>query len=283
MVQGSTIYMGNTQVVKSYIGSQQVDYYPQRFDSGQFAVRADPFSASLFLAMPYQLATNLGMTNFYDDISATIKGTGSNYKLVPSGSGTINASGSPVNSGSYNFGTDGYSTSMYIGGTLNVAGQNAGVVKDTYTTFGTQNFVIEAWVKIPDVNVLYSTHVFGNPSGDQILCDYSENSASPRFYINGGGSFGSPTGTQSNVWYHLAFARSGGTARIYFNGTQVYSFSNSAAINASPDGYWSLMGINQANYAPVPAYFNDFRLYIGTDKGYVGSSITPPPSMIYKV
>jgi hypothetical protein len=285
MVQGSTIYIGNTSVVKSYLGSQQVDYYPQRFDSGQFAVRSDPYSASLYLAMPYQLATNLGMTNFYDDISATIKGTGTNYQLVPSGSGTLNSSGTPVSSGSYSFSNDGYSTSLYLAATLGSTAKNAGVITTGYTNFGTQPFVIETWIKVPDVSALYSSHVFGNPSGDQLLCDYSENANTPRFYINGNGGFVvSPTNPFKNgVWYHLAFVRNGGSNRIYLDGTQIYSFSYAGSVANTPDGFWSILGINDSSYAEVPTYYQDFRLYIGTDKGYNGTTITPPPSMIYKL
>jgi hypothetical protein len=286
MEYGSKIYLGNTEIIKSYIGSQQVDLYPQKGagTATQYAVRTDPYAANLKLAMPYQLATNLGMNNFYDDISAVIKGSGTNYKLVPSGSGTFNNSGTPVNSGSYNFASDGYATSMLLGGTLNVASQNAGVVTDTFTAFGTQNFVIETWVNIIDNNVLYQTHIFGNQSGDQILCDYATATLKNRFYINGsGGAASGQNIAQSGVWYHYAYVRSGSTNSIYFAGTRVFQFTNGSSIAASPVGYWDILGINIPAYAAVPAYFNDFRLYVGTDKGYVGSTITPPASMIYAI
>jgi hypothetical protein len=33
-------------------------------------------------------------------------------------------------------------------------------------------------------------------------------------------------------------------------------------------------------YSGSQVFFNDYRIYNGTDKGYVGSTITPPPSMV---
>lgn len=285
MEYGSKIYLGNTEIVKSYIGSQQVDVFPQKLaaTTTQYAVRSDAYASYIKLAMPYQLATNLGMGNFYDDISSVIRGSGTNYQLVPSGSGTFNNSGSPVSSGSYSFASDGYTTSMLLGGTLNVSSQNAGVVTDTFTSFGTQNFVIEAWVNIINNSVVYATHIFGNQSGDQLLCDYSTYALNNRFYINGSGGASGQNVAQNGVWYHYAFVRSGSTNSVYFAGTRVFQFSNGASINNAPNGYWDILGINLPPYAAVPAYFNDFRLYIGTDKGYSGTSITPPPSMIYAI
>lgn len=276
MVTGNKIYMGSTEIVKSYLGTTQVDYYPQSKGTN-WVVRTDAYSSSLVLAMPMQLASNLGMTNYYDDISATIKGTGSNYKLVPTGSGIL------TTTGSVKFPSDGYQTALYIG--YNSAGVDAqvlGTITTTAANFGSSDFVIECFINLPSTSIggLYNSNVFGQNSGDYLLADTSTFGSSIRFYKNGGGGPVSVTQT-ANQWVHVAYVRSGNNFYSYWNGTRYGNFSAAGAVNNSPDGFWRILGYAESSYECVPKLVQDFRLYIGTDKGYTGATITAPQSMIY--
>jgi hypothetical protein len=281
MQYGSKTYLGNTEIVKSYIGSQQVDIFPQKNTSAgtQYAVRTDPQSTYLTLAMPMQLATNLGMSNYYDDISGIIRGEGSggNISLVPTGSNNFTTS-SVASYGGTSWATYGYQTSGY-GGLLS----NYGAPTTTQTNFGSSNFVIEAYVLFPELDGAYHSTVFGQLSGDYLLADCSLYSPYyVRFYSGGSGQPYQNTWT-ANTWNHVAYVRSGNTYSVYVNGTRKGTFNRNGAVPNSPDGFWRLLGYADNSNSSLPKLTQDFRLYIGTDKGYTGTTITPPPSIIYAI
>lgn len=245
-----------------------------------FAVRSDAYASYVVLACPGTLATNLGMTNYYDDISSQIRGTGNNVPLTPSGSsgGQIWASGSVVSSGSVNFATNsGYATSVYTSGS-----QNAGYLPSGVLSLTNQNFVIEYWIN-------YSTPFSMPPYNKGISApgnfpnyfDFAGFFPRYRFGYNDNYFFFNQSQTQ-NVWYHVAFVRSGTSVYLYINGTKHASVLTigTTSINASA---YHLMGINSGTTNDgAGSRYNDLRISVGTDRGYTGSTITVPNSIIYK-
>ena len=83
-----------------------------------------------------------------------------------------------------------------------------------------------------------------------------------------------------NSWVHVAWVRSGNNKYFYYNGTRY--LNNTAAIgsiDANTGFIRILRGENVDNDGTAGAV-QDFRVYIGTDKGYTGSTITTPSSIV---
>jgi len=276
--QTTAIYLGDKLIQTAYLQNDLASINPTPQNPYKF--RADAYSAYLGLAMPYTQFSTLGMSNFYSDVHGSIQGT-SNYTLVPTGSGTFTTAGTTtVSSGSYNFQTnDGYSTALDIAGL-----KNAGTITTTYFNPSGSNFVVECWFNLkgtfssPPFNML----IFGETSGDYLLMDYSNVLGQFRFYTNASNTWATTPSwvKNNNVWYHLAFVRSGTNKYIYLNGNKIGSGTYSGAITNPPDGYWRILGNALSNDDGVEKWIQDFKLYGGTDKGYTGATITVPPSIV---
>ena len=281
------VYLGNTYMGSAYLGNTPIVTAAMKSPSSlQF--RNDPYSASLVLAMPYCKFDTLGMTNFYDDVSANIKGVGSNYNLVPTGSGVFSSSGQVMSSGSYDWTSDGYTTSAEMSGSY-----NAGVINTAVASFQGNPFVIETWIKFtgdiyPVIAPPFNQFVFGETSGDYLLADFTGGGGGWRFVSSGppsgGWSFTSTTAYTKNVWYSIVYVRSVGatqTESIYLNGNRIATQTQGTVkiIPDAPEGYWNILGTNGINDSGAHQTL-DFRLYIGTDKGYTGSTITVPQSIV---
>jgi hypothetical protein len=207
--------------------------------------------------------------------SVTIKATGSlaSY-LYPSAS--------VVSSGSYNFATNsGYTTSI-----SQENSQNIGILTNN---IGAQNFVVEFWFN-PRQN-------FGNPpfhmwcfgsdvSGDRLTIQWSN--ATPdtfRFYVNGVQTWTTTpnadqgTSIVNGTWYHVAFVKSGTSVYVYLNGNRIGVGTRAATINTT--SFLQLGGVNSGNNNDgLRKNIQDYRVYIGTDKGYTGTTITVPNSIV---
>lgn len=264
---GQEVVVGNT-----FLGDSPVAY--NVYNEPTYQWRNDPYSASLVLAMPFSQFSTLGMTDYKQDVSALIKGTGSNVSLKVTGSNYFPSS-SVASYSTASWAANGYTTSGYAG--INTL---YGAPTTTTVNFSTSNFVIECWILLPpsSIGANFNSTVFGQTSGDYLLSDISTFGDTIRFYINGAGT-PQAAGWSNNTWYHLAWVRSGNNFYSYVNGTRKHNFTVSGAVNNAPDGFWRLLGYTDSN-STVPKTTQDFRLYIGTDKGYTGATITPPMPMV---
>ena len=248
-----------------------------------YQFRNDPYSASLFLALPGSEFTSLGMTSALQDVSALIKGVGSNVSLIASGSGTLATTSSVLNYSGSNWTDEGYTSALYIGGEQNIGalpwnqltGSNGGA-------FNNSDFVFEMFVAPVAplwANPPYQLHIFGEPSTDAFTLQWSTGTQL-RYYMNAAtrGTF-NLTDTPNN-YYYFAFVRSGTNTYIYVNGTRVATGTFSGAFRSS--NYASILGWVGVNDA-VGKFIQDFRLYIATDKGYTGATITVPSSIVETV
>lgn len=273
---GQRAFLGGQEII---IGNSILGSSPVAFNVGfqdTFQWRNDPYSSSLVLAMPFSLFPTLGMSDYKQDVSALIKGSGTNVSLAVTGSDYFPSS-SVATYSTASWAAEGYTNSGY-------AGRNTlyGAPSTTTVNFSTSNFVIECYVLIPpgSVSANFNSTVFGHNSGDYLLSDFSTFGNSVRFYINGSGTpQSSPWG--ADQWYHIAWVRSGNNFYSYVNGARKHNFTVSGAVSNSPDGFWRLLGYADFN-STVPKTTQDFRLYIGTDKGYTGATITPPMPMVQK-
>jgi hypothetical protein len=138
----------------------------------------------------------------------------------------------------------------------------------TATTFGTQNFTIEAWVN------------FNSATGNQGICDASNqiggSTATGQFFFYKtatGLAFGNHnTGNLltynwspiTGVWYHVAVSRSGTSLKMFINGVEVASVTNSTDFVGS--------GINIGIVA-TPYYFKGYISGLRITKGAVGAAL----------
>jgi hypothetical protein len=241
-----------------------------------FAFRSDPYSANLFLAVPGSEFSTLGMSSPLQDVSALIKGTGSNVSLISTGSGQLYASSSVLNYSGSNWANEGYTTALVTSGQ-----KNLGALPWSQLNMGDTNFVVEMFLApvAPNwANPPFQLHIFGHNGGDSLLLQWST-ANTVRYYMNGSPLNFTLNATLGN-YYHFAFVRSGTTKSIYVNGTRVSTTTQSGDFGT--EGYCSILGENNVNDA-VGKLVQDFRVYIGTDKGYTGATITVPSSIVEKI
>jgi len=282
------IFLGTNEVFAFYDNKWSgINSYETASAVTGFAFRTDAYSASLVIACPYSNFTTLGMTNFYDNCAGAIRtGTFSNgYSLVPTGSNVGSAgpqfypsSSQYVTSGSYNFNAQGYQTALMISGS-----QNAGVIATpaTNANIAGNNFVVEAWFNFkggtfgqPPFNAFF----FGDQGGSECLMDYANATSTFRFFGAGGDDDPATwTPKTNNVWFHVAWVKSSTAKYIYFNGIRI---GNGTGTISNPT-LIKLLGTNTGNdndgYGKL---IQDYRVYVGTDKGYTGATITVPDSIV---
>lgn len=275
------IFLGTDQVFGFYdnkwVGINSYSTAP----AATWQVRTDAYSGSVVIAMPGTLATELGMTNYYSDISAVVKETGNNVSIVPSGSGAdarLWASASVVSSGSSDFASNGYETSAFSSGSQNVGFLPSGVLP-----FSNQNFVIEYWINYGPTGFTQPPYNKGisSPGNSPNVFDFPGFVPRYRVILNDFQYF-FPQSQTLGTWYHVAFVRTGSNLYLYINGTRHSTTFNVGSTNVNASAY-HLMGINSGNTNDgAPSTFNDLRITIGSDRGYTGSTITVPNSIIYK-
>jgi hypothetical protein len=251
-----------------------------------FSFRNDPYSASLFLAVPGSQFSTLGMTSPLQDVSSLIRGTGSNISLISTGSGALYASSSVLNYSGSNWANEGYTTATVTSGQ-----KNLGALTWTMCTgsngigMGNQDYVVEMFLAPVAPNwgagpsAPFQLHIFGQTATDSMALQWSFGTT-VRFYMDGTAlnfTFGNRT---LGTYYYFAFVRSGTNKYMYINGTRVASGTFSGDFDS--EGYNSILGFDGANDS-VGKLVQDFRVYIGTDKGYTGATITVPSSMVQKI
>ena len=244
-----------------------------------YQFRNDIYSSSLYLAIPGSDFSDLGMSNFYDDVSADIRGTGTNFTADPTGSASEFFAETETE-----FSAEDYDTSVYSSdaGTW-------GNLSSTELPFGSNQFVVEGYV--------YMDERFTKPPFWKVALRGAGNTISAelgfpgsgttdlkaRILVNGTQYFSSDTNISYNLnqWYHVAWVRStAGALYFYFDGTQYTMGSTGNSPNS--DTIQIFGGASALNDGAAGAW-NDFRVYIGTDKGYNTSTITPPDSIIEKL
>jgi hypothetical protein len=278
------MFLGDTPIPFYYVGEDQVGLNP--INSLTYIVRNDEFAQYLKLAMPYSLFPSLGMSNYYDNIAAVVSGSGTNLPMVPTGSnvGTappiLQTTSSIVSSGSYNFASNGYSTAVYISGS-----QNAGIVSGSLLDFSSQNWVMECWYNYNEVATgqpPFNMFFFGTVDGASLLLDAPI--VPSTFRVAGSAVTSNPAAPWNktkNVWFHLAYVRSGGNIYVYLNGNKIGTGTASGVITTPANGYWRVLGNSAGNNNDgAGKLIQDYRLYLGTDKNYTGSIIPVPESIV---
>ena len=245
-----------------------------------YSYRTDPYASFLKLAIPGSTFTGL-ITDGFDDVHADIAGTGTNIQYALTGSA------SEVNLDTdVKFGTEGYGTSVFT----QDAGQ-WGTASETELSWGSDNFVIEGYVymderftkppywKVALRHTNYNIDAdFGNPAAGttdmrmRLILDTTETGQTQYF--------SSDFSYNLNQWYHIAWVRSGDTLNMYFDGTRRFSNTPSIGSIDTNGSYHRIMRGENATNDGAAGSWQDYRVYIGTDKGYTGATINVPASIV---
>jgi len=129
------IFLGSTEVIGFY-DNKVIGINPYTEPSTVIQFRNDPYSASLFLAVPGSQFSTLGMSSPLQDVSALIKGVGTNVSLISTGSGQLYASSSVLNYSGSNWATEGYTTATVTANQKNLGAQNNGTTSYRNSTRG---------------------------------------------------------------------------------------------------------------------------------------------------
>ena len=251
--------------------------------SSSIQVRTDAYSASLVLAMPYSNFSQLGMSAYTQSLDGLIRtGNQSNsYKVRATGSSAAYlypSASTDTFSGSL-WSTQGYTSSMAIQNA-----QNAGTyVKE----IGSNSFVVEFFINVQVAswpNPPYHRHIFGQNGGESLTLQYS-NTPQFRLYVNGVNTWSTTPNYNlgfSNVnWKHVAMVKSGTSVYVYVNGTRIGVGTRAATINSGQANQF-ILGTDSNNDG-LFSIIQDYRVYVGTDKGYTGATITVPDSIVQTI
>lgn len=77
----------------------------------------------------------------------------------------------------------------------------------------------------------------------------------------------------TGAWHHVAFVRNSGTYAIYLDGTRIATSTPGTNIGATGDAY---LGHEPSVSQDTNGYIDEFRLTVGSSRGYTGASITVP-------
>ena len=139
-------------------------------------------------------------------------------------------------------------------------------------TFGTGDFTIEAWVYRTDTGVQRA--IVDNSAGqsNRILFYITSNNKLNLF--DGSGVWLTSTNTvASNQWVHVAVARASGTTKLFINGTQEASSSDSRNYIQGPDGLHIGRQFGSTSNDWI-GYISNLRVVKGT--ALYTSTFTPP-------
>lgn len=285
---GIQMFLGD-ELITPFMGSNPSSMNP--YSEEVWQIRADTYADNVYLAIPGGFfggeQSDFTQQNAFGDISGDINSSPSitNKTIIPTSLGTGANVGKVYLTGSY---WSDYGQSIVTEDASEVA-----LISGSDLPFGTDNFVIEAWVQPDEV---FNRPPFHKPmlrSYEATGLLYLDNTANSsvsstnhkyRFgvnttFTNAGDNICTYT---VGTWKHIAFVRSGNTLYYFENGTQKATTASITTFPA-PTNY-SIFGYSLADNQNENARWamQDYRISIGTDRGYIGG-FTPPSSIVEKL
>lgn len=213
------------------------------------AAAADPTPYALYSSTQLLLPCDgsNGSTSFSDSSSA---------------GRTVTATNTTVNTSTKKYGT----------GSANFGGSNNGtlVISTEFTISG--NFTIEFWAYLTGISSSgYSIATSSTTVNSQLPYFYANGSIG---YYNEGSSFISDTGKfTTNTWFHCAVVRSSNTVKIYIDGVEVLSGTDSNTLYVKNISGYSggSSGYNMLGY------FDDIRI---CNEAVYTANFTPPTAAL---
>ena len=139
--------------------------------------------------------------------------------------------------------------------------------------FGTGDFTVECWVY--NTATAHNLSMAATSTTTWELLTYG---SQLYWHENGGNLGGTGYGTIAlNTWSHFAVSRASGTLKMFINGVQVYSATNTYNYNNNS----TARSIGPNNGGTAGQYISDFRVINGT--GLYTSAFTPPTAPLTAV
>ena len=230
----------------------------------QFSVQNQNYTTALITSVG---STNNGTNSSFDDKST------SNHTLTAAGA-AHQTTFSPYRHGGY---------STFFDGT----GDFLSVADHADFEIGSGDFTMEAWIYLTGYSNSYGGYyaggIMGKDSSGNRSFTFSVQATSNSYtglqlYLFNGGTATSTIGTASmglNQWYHVAATRSSGTVKLFLNGTQIQSGTNSTNVDnlSAPLVVGASSSFSNYEYR-LKGYMRDARFINGT--AVYTSGFTPP-------
>jgi len=140
-------------------------------------------------------------------------------------------------------------------------------------TFGTDDFTVECWVYSTEAIATADNGVFqiGNSLSNPNMTGIAMalNSGVPVIY-SGGLQHNGSTAPVINTWHHMAMARSGTTLKMFLDGVEQVSVTNSSNLTANQ----LMLGAYYNTQYPWQGYIDEFRITKGVAR--YATAFTPP-------
>jgi hypothetical protein len=163
------------------------------------------------------------------------------------------------------------SSAMYFDGTGDYLNTNS----NNLLALGTGDFTVECWVNKSDTNHRGIFQI--SPTSGGLDTNYTVtlgfawgNSNAWQIYAGGGATNGSTFSLSTNTWYHAALVRSSGTTKLYIDGTEEISISDSQNYTGT---YMAIGGYYNTTYVHN-GYIQDLRVTKGLAR--YTTTFTPP-------
>ena len=178
---------------------------------------------------------------------------------------TVTANGTPSVQRFNPFGTStAYSTSVIGGsGYFDGSGDYLQATAGAVPAIGTSDFIISGWWylnELKDYQILFD---FRNGSNTEAVpYVYMDSTGTADYYVNGTSHTFSVT-FKAKQWYYMVISRVSGTTKVFVNGTQAVSYSDSVTYVAGR----LTLGFNNnggGTYYYYSGYISDFKVVIGS-------------------
>jgi hypothetical protein len=170
--------------------------------------------------------------------------------------------------------------SKFGGGSLYVDGVTdyLSLPTNTLFDFGTNNFTVECWVLFEALTtnrIIVDRWASGNSTSWQLY--WRSTGTSIAFAVGGTIVLQDATTTRivANQWYHIAVTRSGTTARLFIDGTQVASATDSSSLTNSLPLSVGVQFSTLTNY--LNGYVDELRITKGVARYTSGFSVATVP------
>jgi hypothetical protein len=146
--------------------------------------------------------------------------------------------------------------------------------------FGSQDFVIEGWFYVESAssyNWFYGSRLSAIEGG--VHFNFYDGVWHSEFSTGSGWRRISGLSVPTRQWFHYAFVRNGTSVTTYINGASQGSVNVGTLALTGDAGAIMLFSANTATGPSgdgVTGYIDDFRITVGNNRGYTGSTITVP-------
>ena len=215
---------------------------------------------------------------YFANVSLLLRGDGTNGSTA-----IVDGSSSPKTITTYGNAQISTAQSQYGGSSIYFDGAgdllSAGASSDF--VLGTADFTVECWARIS--SVAYATIVTMTDVGittDEWLLGFSNTANQMSFAINSSGQaiVGANYSSYYNIWTHIAACRSGSTLRLFFNGVQQASVTNTTNFSANKTLFFGRRYTDlSTSVSNLNGYIDDFRITKGVAR--YTSNFTPPGAL----